>query len=259
MSLHFRFGLFAALTLTLFAGTGALAEVKQNKPSPSPTPAGIVSESTAITEMAASVVPASATLAGATAPLSASQVTFNALLREFTNDPAEKKVPNPSQLMSYTQGQPTLHHIGKMLISLSLVILLALAVAWFARKFVVKNRTLGGGHIDLLGTYALSQKSQVHLIRAGNEHFLIGEGSQSVSLISRVQLASGEPETYEALPYDGIDETPGEPEDMTSFGDRLTHWQNALDDRKMKQEVNASLLFLQGLSQRLKNQGGKDD
>ena len=151
-----------------------------------------------------------------------------------------------------------LQSIGKMLISLSFVILLALSAAWIVKKYFVKNRTLGGDYIDLLSSYALSQKSQVHLIRVGSAHYLVGEGGQSVSLISKVDLLDEPQEEFDEYSPDLLEEPPQEPQDVASFDDRLTHWQDALDDRKMKQEVNASLLFLRGLSQRLKNKGGGD-
>ncbi len=154
--------------------------------------------------------------------------------------------------------------MGQMLISLAFVISLGLAFAWFVRKYFFKNHTLGGGHIVWLGSYALSQKSKVHLIRVGSQHFLIGEGNSTVSLISQVDL------NQETLPHHDL-----APESLASpsfsqpladsphygtanFQTHLSRWQNSLENRNIRQEVNASLLFLKGLTQRLRRKGERN-
>ncbi|MBI1389556.1 MAG: hypothetical protein GC154_14025 [bacterium] len=165
--------------------------------------------------------------------------------------------PSP-QLISQTEGQSTAQMIGRMLVSLALVISLGLTLAWAAKKFVIKKHTLGGGRIELLGSYAVSAKSKVHLIRVGREHFLVGEGGNALTLISAVDAPDGagahELPEYEPAPpiYDDAQE-------VTPFQDRLSEWKDRLEGRNLSDEVKTHLMMLQGLSQRLKSKGGEND
>ena len=152
--------------------------------------------------------------------------------------------------------------LGQMLISLAFVIMLGLAVAWFARRFFVKKHTLGGTHIEWMSSYALSQKSRVHLIRVGNQHFLVGEGGNSLSLISKVDMDLDEPSArFDEEEDFSSSETQyaSEPQGVSAdFQSQLSHWQNSLENQNIRQELNASLLFLKGLTQRLRSKGGQN-
>lgn len=184
---------------------------------------------------------------------------------------AETGAPlNPStELTREANGRSVWQMVGQMLMSLALVITLALGFAWVMRKYVLKNRTLGGSYIEVMASFAISQKSTVHLIRAGNEHFLIGEGGNSITLISPVEsLGQSAPSEERILdePDPLLDpvtsgKTNGdsplvhEP-NGTSFQDRLSSWQQSLDNQNLSQEVKTSLLMLSGLSERLRRKGG---
>lgn len=140
-----------------------------------------------------------------------------------------------------------------MLISLAFVILLGLTIAWALKKYFIKSHTLGGEYIERLGSYALSQKSKVHLLRVGSEFYLVGEGGNSVSLISKVDLSQAKTiSETEAAPILEPGVAPA------NFKNSLSHWQKSLENQEISQEVNASLHFLKGLSQRLKRKGDQN-
>ncbi len=210
-------------------------------------------DATSVASVSAAIL-SKATPANATS--SHANKTFNALQKYFDQDIN----PQNEEIQSETEESPAAgsssfgQYFGKMLISLAFVILFALGLAWLAKRFVVKNRTLGGNYIDRLGSYALSQKSQIHLIRVGDEYYLIGEGGNTVSLISQVNL-----------PQSAVDESIQSESGMEnqqhvspSFGEKLSQWQSALEGKNMQKEVQASLLLLGGLTQRLRKKAGEN-
>ncbi|MGI6454253.1 MAG: flagellar biosynthetic protein FliO [bacterium] len=153
-----------------------------------------------------------------------------------------------------TDEKSPLQYLGQTLMSLGFVIFLLLICAWVGKRFVGKTHSFGGGYIEVLGSYALSQKSKVHLVRVGDEHFLLGEGAGSVSLISRIDLESSLQRNTPLT--DAYDE---DPKPLTSFSERLSEWQNSLENRDLNQQVNASVLLLAGLAKRLKRKGAESD
>lgn len=153
--------------------------------------------------------------------------------------------------------------VGQMLISLAFVILLGISTAWFFRRYFLKKHTLGGNYIEWLGSYSLSPKSKVHLIRVGGDHLLIGEGNNSVSLISKVEISPDSLSTPTPVPISlplEIDESlpPDSQYANAGFQTQLAQWQNSLENQGLRQEVNASLLFLKGLTQRLRKKGERN-
>ncbi|MBN2328364.1 MAG: flagellar biosynthetic protein FliO [Candidatus Omnitrophica bacterium] len=157
--------------------------------------------------------------------------------------------------LSSDRDPSLMRSMGQMFISLAFVILLGLAAAWIFKRFFGKSYSLGGGYIVWLGSYALSQKSKIHLIRVGRQHFLVGEGANSISSISPVELETNEASAPEAMD----DDSPDNPHDASpSFQNNLSQWQNSLESQDMRQEVNASLLVLKGLTRRLRSRRGAD-
>jgi len=176
---------------------------------------------------------------------------FAEVLKNMDERPSTPNSTTAKQLITNTPGKSMGKYLGEMLMSLAFVILLALGLAWGAKRYLIKKRTLGGEHIDLLATYTLSQKSQIHLVRVGEEFFLIGEGGSTLSLISQINLPAGLPPavaTPKSAPVDGGQLTP-------SFSERLSQWHTALQNRNLQQEVKTSLLLLGGLSKRLQKKG----
>lgn len=184
---------------------------------------------------------------------------FSALQRHWDRKPGEQTLPNPESEPLPLSSDPSLvQFMGRMLISLAFVIMLGLGVAWIARRFFVKSHSLGGGYIERLGSFTLSQKSKVHLIRVGDHHFLVGEGGNSLSLIAEVDL-----HTAPVLSPHGLEgpseEIPLPPRiDSSTFQSQLSQWQNSLENRNLRQELNASLLFMKGLTQRLRRKGERN-
>lgn len=142
--------------------------------------------------------------------------------------------------------------IGNMLISLAFVILVGLGIAWFMRRYVVKDFNLGGGKINLLASYALSPKSKVYLLQIGSQTFLVGEGSSELHLISEVTSITpnwNDTETFAAAgPENSQKSSPS-----GGFESKLNQWKSALKSKDIQHEVNTSLLLLGGLAQRLRN------
>ncbi len=180
----------------------------------------------------------------------------------YGDSPETSDIRAQNQTDTQPNNENMLGYMGKMLISLAFVILLVLGFAWFAKRYIVKDRTLGGSHIHLLASYALSQKSQVHLLRVGQECFLVGEGGSSLTMLSKVELPSGSRSSMSALNAQDEDYNEGNTlsretgEQTESFGERLSQWQSALQDKDMSQEVRNSLLLLGNLTQRLRKKGG---
>jgi flagellar biosynthetic protein FliO len=215
-----------------------------------------VSDATVVSTPA-SIFPASATGFGFLSDQHANR-TFAALQRYYEGETESLEKGAHAETVSKSRSPQSeksfMQYLGKMLISLALVIFFALALAWLAKRFVVKNRTLGGGYIHVLGSYALSSKAQIHLVRVGEECFLVGEGGASLSLISEVKLPGAVPSVEEAFESAA---TSDNGRTAPSFGENLSQWQTALEGKTMQKEVQASLLLLGGLAQRLRRKSGE--
>ncbi len=184
---------------------------------------------------------------------------FSALQRHWDQQSGEQTLPHSDSDPIPISSDPSLvQSMGRMLISLAFVIMLGLGVAWVARRFFVKAHTLGGGYIERLGSFTLSQKSKVHLIRVGDHHFLVGEGGNSLSLIAEVDLHATPVLSPPGM--DGHNEEIPLPSqiDSSTFQSQLSQWQNSLENRNLRQELNASLLFMKGLTQRLRRKGERN-
>jgi flagellar biogenesis protein FliO len=213
-----------------------------------------IAASSDVIPLSASSTISDSTIASAS-PVNHIDQIFAALQQQWDN-PSPSRITSTTTTGTYnipTSDPSLMNSLGKMLISLAFVILLGLTIAWALKKYLIKSHTLGGEYIERMGSYALSQKSKVHLLRVGSEFYLVGEGGNSVSLISKVDLSQAKTisETEEApVQQPGIA--------PANFKNSLSHWQKSLENQDMSQEVNASLLFLKGLSQRLKRKGDQN-
>ncbi|MFB3787578.1 MAG: flagellar biosynthetic protein FliO [bacterium] len=260
----FNLGMGAALLLA--AGSSWSAQQKTFRTS-TPVPSPTAVEAPATPTAAPSFAPAaSPTVAEATPPAIVSppdamvNQVFAAVREQWDSAESAPSDPQPDnpvpQLLERTGGKSNAQILGEMLISLAFVILLILALAWAAKRFLVKNRNLGGGHIAWISSYNLSPKSKIHLIRVGNDHFLLGEGASAITLIAKLDTPAPAPAPV-SVPSS---EPAGPPAGLSeSFQDQLSHWESVLDDRSLRQEVNASLVFLKGLSHRLRKKGEQEN
>jgi flagellar biogenesis protein FliO len=130
--------------------------------------------------------------------------------------------------------------------------MIGLGIAWFMRRYVVRDSALGGGKINMVAAYTLSPKSKVYLLRVGSQTFLVGEGANELNLLSEVNLSSPNLSEEELLASMGTD-TGGEVSGAGDFESKLNQWQSALKSKDIGSEVNTSLLLLGGLAQRLRN------
>ncbi len=159
---------------------------------------------------------------------------------------------NPESTLSLESSSSVSQSIGNMLISLAFVIMIGLGIAWLMRRYVVKDSNLGGGKIKLVASFALSQKSKVHLIQIGHQTFLVGEGANELNMLSEVDTGTTDIRQLEALASTGTDEPVQHPQNG-GFQEKLNQWTSALKSKDMQSEVNTSLLLLGGLAQRLRN------
>ena len=189
---------------------------------------------------------------------SAIETIFNEVVKNYDPSPSTEIAKSPSPRGTLLDDRSMWRSLGGMLISLALVILLVLVIAWVMKKYVVKKHNLGGGRIELIASYTLSQKSKVHLLRVGEQHYLVGEGANTLALISEVEL-----------PGPLMNESPGNDEPAyaaggnvrlsSSFGKKLSQWQEALQSKDIQGEVRTSLLLLGGLAQRLRKKRENQD
>ena len=240
------------MVIGCFALSGACADEKSNQsPLPDIPAIGETTTSEILDPVAAS--------ASVNATTSAVSQAFSAVQRIM--DGEELSMETPEQvLVSQSDGQSMSQQLGRMLMSLGLVIALVLGIAWGAKKLVLKNYTLGGGRIEVITSLAISPKSKLHLVRVGNEQFLIGENPQTVNLISTVntqeipQLTRTEEPAFEEPAAAGQGAAG---QDVTPFKDHMADWTRALENRAAP-DVKSSLAMLQGLSQKLRGGGGRN-
>jgi len=221
------------------------------------SPDTFCAEASKSTVQPSSVVVASSSTNNSTSSLKISQVDviFNSI--DFDGE-RSTSIEESNLKTALSKGKQEISQdVGKMLISLAIVILLGLGIAWFMKRFVVRSSTLGGGKINVIASYTLSPKAKVHLIRVGSQSFLIGEGSSELSLLSELNNSVDAAAPAEPIPKDipsaGLTANPPATQPAGSFGEKLSQWQNALSSKDMQSEVNTSLLLLGGLTQRLRN------
>lgn len=251
---------FAFITAPTPTFTPIQAATQISSPVPTSTPIPEPTDIPSPMRSAASAVGASPVVQSASSdPV---DKVFAAVQQQWGKPASGGAADNPNILETNLtpDGNPSLlRSMGQMLISLAFVILLGLSLAWIFRRYFVKKHSLGGRHIEWMGSYALSPKSKVHLIRVGGEHFLIGEGNNSVSLISKVEIDLESSPSVDSYPLD--EEEPLSAKSLYAeggFHTQLSQWQNSLENQGLRQEVNASLLFLKGLTQRLRRKGERN-
>lgn len=179
---------------------------------------------------------------------------FSAVQRIMDGEQSIPDTSNP-ELVTQTDGQSTSQMLGQMMMSLGLVIALVLGLAWGANKLVMKNYTLGGGRIEVVTSLAISPKSKLHLVRVGDEQFLVAESSQTVNLISTVE-ANLKPNLSD-LEGPAIEDANGRGQDVAPFSNHMAEWTRALENRAAP-DVKSSLAMLQGLSQKLRGGGRRN-
>ncbi len=193
----------------------------------------------------------SASIGGVSGSTSSVNQAFSAVQRIMDGEQLTDVTPDQA-IVSQTDGQSTSRLLGQMMVSLGLVIALVLGIAWAAKKFVLKQYTLGGGRIEVITSLAISPKSKLHLVRVGDDQFLIGESPQSINLISSVdaeyhsQLARANEPALERQAKPG--------QDVTPFNQHMVNWTQALENRAAP-DVKSSLAMLQGLSRKLRGGG----
>lgn len=175
---------------------------------------------------------------------------FNAM--SFPSAESSNQQTETSSTIVEESSRSVWRSIGNMLISLAFVIMIGLGIAWFMRRFVVRDTALGGGKINMLASYTLSQKSKVYLLRVGSQTFLVGEGANELNMLSEVNFSSPDINEEEFLAATGTDMN-SDGGNSGGFESKLNQWQNALKSKDMGSEVNTSLLLLGGLAQRLRN------
>ena len=146
-------------------------------------------------------------------------------IRQGMEDPGGKQNPatNQSELFSKNEGESIVRQIGNVFICLAVVISIVLGSAWTAKKYLLRKTIFGGGHISYLSSFPLSQKSKLHLIKVGDEVFLIGEGNNQLSLISKIDWnGTPAPENKQISDIEEREQT--ETTGDGSFKSKLAQW-----------------------------------
>ena len=86
--------------------------------------------------------------------------------------------------------------IARMVVGLAIVLAVVYGIYWLLKKRYRGSRSAGvaDGRLELVATTALGQNRAVHLLRAGDELFLLGSSEQSVT-----GLRAGGPEEARRL------------------------------------------------------------
>ena len=100
---------------------------------------------------------------------------------------------------------------------LALVIVLLLICAALAKRLLGPRLGMPGREMQLISSLPLSGKSKVHIIDAGGQRFLVGEGAGHLSLIA----ALGEAEQSPIQELQDIEPNP----EGESFVSRFQAWQ----------------------------------
>lgn len=203
--------------------------------------------------------PAKANITNITSATSASDDSLIQAIRQGMDGQSAQpnKAASPSALFIQNEGESIIRQIGKVFISLAFVITIALGSAWAAKKYLIKKPLFGGGYITYLSSYPLSQKSKLHLVKVGEETFLIGEGINQLTLISKIES----PETLTKENRNLLEKEDQELSDTptdNSFKSKLANWHKSLDNQSIQEEVKNSLLVLGALSKRLSKKGNEN-
>lgn len=92
-------------------------------------------------------------------------------------------------------GEPSSLYFAGVVVKLVGVLLLILGCGVLAVRWARNPRRLGrGGHLMVMESVRLSPKQALHLVRVGEQQFLVGATDQQISLISAVDLPAGEDE-----------------------------------------------------------------
>ena len=77
--------------------------------------------------------------------------------------------------------------VVSMIGSLAVVLVLIFVLAWLARRMQGLRRSAGG--LQVLAATPVGPKEKVVVLKLGEEHFLLGVGNSSVSLLHRFDAA----------------------------------------------------------------------
>jgi len=70
-----------------------------------------------------------------------------------------------------------------------------LFLTWVGTRFIAgkASKTMRGKHIEIIETVALGADKKLHLIKAGDAHYLIATASKQVQLIDKIDLRAEDP------------------------------------------------------------------
>lgn len=78
----------------------------------------------------------------------------------------------------------------KLLLSLALIVVLIVALGWYARRLQGFTAGKGGTSLQVLAATPVGAKERVVLLRVGNEQLLLGVAPGSVALLGKVDERS---------------------------------------------------------------------
>jgi flagellar biogenesis protein FliO len=80
----------------------------------------------------------------------------------------------------------------KMMLAVLLVVILGLAAIYISKKLMPRITSLSGKKIQICETVRLGPHKAIHLIKTGEQTFLIGSTSESITKIAEITDSSGQ-------------------------------------------------------------------
>lgn len=93
---------------------------------------------------------------------------------------------DPNFLVGSANRLNTRELFFKMMLSILLVVVLGAAAVYVLKKFGARITNLPGKRIRIIETAHLGPRKTVHLLKVGNQHFLVGSTSESITKLAEI-------------------------------------------------------------------------
>jgi flagellar biosynthetic protein FliO len=101
---------------------------------------------------------------------------------------------DPNFSLSSSNSLGTREMFFKMMLSVLLVVALGAAVIYISKKYLPKITNLPGKKIQIIETTHIGPRKMVHLLKIGNQRFLIGSTNENITKLADVTDALSETE-----------------------------------------------------------------
>ena len=139
----------------------------------------------------------------------------------------------------------------RMIIVLALVLAMIYAVVWFLKR-IQQPRRPDTSLIDIAASQPLSGSRSIHLVRVGQQVFLIGEAENAVQLVSEITNQESLDEIRLKAPLEQANATKSFSELLAGML-RPRHQQSDDHNSSLEQSQSPSFDFIQNRRERLKD------